>query len=176
MSAKKQGEAPVTVSGEQAADLAALEMAAAAQAPVQGSPEAVAAAMPDQRERIAGELAGMVLAFVGIAAPVLPSLAEIYTKETTEAAAAAVAGVCVKHGWLDDGLMGEYGEEIAAAVVLLPLGFATVQGVKADLAKREKPAALASADLSVSASVASTGTAGGSKSVQVGTVIPEGAA
>lgn len=160
------------IPGEQAADLAALTAAAEAAPPLPGSPEAAAMAMPDQRERIAGELSALVLAFVGIARPILPSLAEIYTTETTQAAAAAVAAVCVKHGWLDDGLMGEWGEEIAAAVVLLPLGFATVQGVRADLAAR-KPAGAALADGSAAplqVAESSGPVAAGSRAVQFGNV------
>lgn len=170
MAREPKAEQAAPASPEQAADLAALQAAADGQSPLPGSPEAAALAMPDQRERITGEIAGLVLAFVGIAKPILPSLAEIYTAETTQAAAAAVAAVCVKHGWLDDGLMGEWGEEIAAAVVLVPLGLATAQGIRSDLAAR-KPSGPALSDGAAPMAVAEVAPAGGgSKSVQFGNV------
>lgn len=122
---------------EQAADFAALAAAASVEAaPLPGAP------VEPERPALADEIKALTLAFVGMAAPILPSLAKIYTEETTTAAAQAVAAVCEKHGWLSAGLMGDYGEEIAAAVVLLPIGFATVQGVRGDLAAmRKKPEA-----------------------------------
>lgn len=85
-------------------------------------------------EKLAGEIAGLVSMFVKVASPALPSLAGIYTEETTAAASQAVAAVCKKHGWMQDGVAHGYGEEVAAACVLLPLAFATYQGVKRDLA------------------------------------------
>lgn len=127
-----------TLSAEQAADLAALQAAASAEPVAPGAPEAV----PEvARPELADEIRALLLTFVSLAGPVLPSLPRIYTEETAGTAAAAIATVCRKHGWLADGMMGDWGEEIAAAVVLLPLGFATVQGVRADLAALRKPAA-----------------------------------
>jgi len=70
----------------------------------------------------------------------LPSLETIYTPEVTASAAGAVAAVCQKHGWLPEGIAGQYGEEIAAAVVLLPLGFATVRAVKGDIEANNRKA------------------------------------
>lgn len=129
MAAKETTQEAPQLSAEQAADLAALQFAAAVEpVAMPGAP------VEPPRPALADELKALALAFVGIAAPMLPSLARIYTEETTTAAAAAVAAVCEKHGWLTDGVMGDYAEEIAAAVVLLPLGFATVQGVRGDLA------------------------------------------
>lgn len=114
---------------EQAAELAALEAQAGAEvAPVQ----AAEAAAPSRD--LAAEIKALTLAFVGMAAPILPSLRAIYTEDATAAAAGAVAAVCQKHGWLQSGLVGDYGEEIAAAVVLLPLALATYRGVTADIA------------------------------------------
>jgi hypothetical protein len=82
---------------------------------------------------LADEIAGIVLSVTAVLSPALPSLKRIYTPETTRAAGAAVAAVCVKHGWLSGGLMGEWGEEITAAVVLLPLAITTYKGVKGDV-------------------------------------------
>lgn len=118
-----------------AADWAALEAAANEGAGAVAAP--VEPAGPD----LAQELTGLILAFVAVATPIFPSLGAIYTPETAGAAAGAVASVCVKHGWLEGGVMGEYAEEVTAAIVLLPLAVATNNGIRADLdARRAKEA------------------------------------
>lgn len=127
-------EATQDMHPEQAADLAALQSEAGTeeQAMPQGQQEA-----PGQD--VAAEIAGLVTMLVAGLKPALPSLEKIYTKETTETAAAAIAAVCNKHGWLQGGLFGEWGVEVAAAGVLLPLGIATAKAVKADIfAAKEK--------------------------------------
>ena len=125
---QKEQQAPA-MTPEQAADLAELQGGAAEQV-AHGAEEPAAPGLG-----LAGELKALTLAFVAMASPIFPSLGRIYTEQTTEAATNAAAAVCIKHGWLQDGVMGEWGEEIAAAVVILPLAFATVQGVKGDLAE-----------------------------------------
>lgn len=165
------------MTAEQAADLAALEAAAATAGPEPGSPEAMQIQQQGSAEKIAGELAALVLAFVAMAKPILPSLSEIYTPDATQVAAHAVAGICVKHGWLGDGLMGEWGEEIAAAVVLVPMGVATYQGIRGDLEKRKpkQPDLIAPGAKTVTAGYAPTEsavTAPSGKSVQVGAPVP----
>lgn len=127
MMEQEQTSAPA-MTPEQAADFAALQAGA-----VQQETEAAALSAEPAGPDLAGEIAGLVLAFVAIAKPILPSLEGIYTPEVTAAAAGAVATVCQKHGWLAGGMMGEWGEEIAAAVVLVPLGIATARGVRGDL-------------------------------------------
>lgn len=134
-----------TPNAEQAADLAALEAAAAQQAPAPGAPgETVQEAPPN----LADELSAMIKIAVATLKPALPSLEEIYTPEATGAASAAIAGVCQKHGWLNGGLMGKWGEEIACLAIVGPLAFATYQGVNKDLAaakakaEKKKPEAL----------------------------------
>lgn len=121
---------------EQAAELAALEAAAGEGAQAAQVKEAEQAAGP--RVDLATELRALVGMFVGLVAPVFPSLPKIYTAETTEAAALAVAAVCNKHGWMQGGIMGDFAEEIAAAAVLAPLALATYQGVRADVAAARK--------------------------------------
>jgi hypothetical protein len=117
---------------EQAADLQALQAAAA-----EGQPGTVAQAAPEPTgPDLASEIAGLVSVAVATLSPVFPSLKTIYTKETTAAAAAAVAGVCNKHGWLQNGLMGKWGEEIACLAIVGPLAYQTAQGIRADLAAR----------------------------------------
>lgn len=114
-------------SAEQSADLAALRAAADEQAAALAPVEP---AGPDLGAEIRDAL-GLVVGILGAA---LPSLREIYTEPVREAVGASVAAVCQKHGWLQGGVMGKWGEEIACAAVVLPLAYATVRGVKADVA------------------------------------------
>lgn len=126
-----QVQAPI--SDEEAASLAALNAQVAKeqeQLATAAEPEATAPAAPTLQTELAG-LIGMAVALAG---PILPSLTTIYTPETTQAVAGAIASLCNKYGWMQDGIANGYGEEIAAAMVLLPVGIATYQGVNADLA------------------------------------------
>lgn len=120
------------IGSEQAADLAALTAQATN---VPAAPGATVEPEPEPRD-LAAEIEGLTLAAVGILAPMFPSLPAIYTKTATAAAAAAVANVCNKHGWMQNGVMGRYGEEIACLAVVGPLAFATYQGIRGDLAAR----------------------------------------
>lgn len=89
---------------------------------------------------LAGEIAGLVSMGVALLSPMFPSLKDIYTEQAVGAASTALAGVCDKHGWMQGGMVGGWGEELAAVVIVGPLVFATVQGVSKDLAaKRQKP-------------------------------------
>lgn len=83
---------------------------------------------------LGNELNGLITTLVMVAGPLFPSLKDVYTPEVTAAAAGSIAAVCAKHGWLQDGVMGQWGPEISAAVVLLPLGFSTYKAVSNDLA------------------------------------------
>lgn len=124
---------PDAPSAEQAADLAALRAAATPEAQP-GALVEVEPAGPD----LGTEIAGAVTMAVALLGPIYPSLKEIYTPETTQAAAGAVAAVCNKHGWLQGGMMGEYGEEITCLLIVGPLALATYKGVQADNAERAK--------------------------------------
>lgn len=127
-------EAPTTTEPEQAADLAALQAAAAS---TETAPDTI-----DQGEAprmdLAQEIAGLATVAVATLGPMFPSLKTIYTPQVIEAAAQAIAGVCNKHGWMQGGMMGEWGEEIACAAIVGPLAWQTHQGIKADMAAREK--------------------------------------
>lgn len=122
-----------TASAEQAADLAALQTMAAGEPAGQlqtvTEPEG-----PTLQEELAAAM-GMAVAML---APMFPSLRGIYTPETMGAASGAIAAVCEKHGWMQDGFMGQYGPEIACIAIVGPLGFATYQGVRGDLAAMAK--------------------------------------
>ena len=119
------------MSAEQAADFAALQASAAGAPPVPGA-EPVQETGPD----LAQELAGLVTVAVVTLTPLFPSLKDTYTPEVTQAAAGAIAAVCNKHGWMQGGMMGEWGEEIACAAIVGPLAFSTWQGIRADLEAR----------------------------------------
>jgi hypothetical protein len=112
---------------------------AAAPLPPPGQPGEAAAgspapAMPDPAARLGNELTGLALMLVEVLGKPFPSLKTIYTPQVTAAAGEAVARVAIKHGWLLNGLAGGYGEELAAAMILMPLGYQTFQGVTKDLA------------------------------------------
>lgn len=139
------------IAGEQAADLAALQAAAADAPAVAGQP----AAEPEPAgPNLAAEIAGLVTVAVATLGPMFPSLRTTYTPEVTQAAAEAIARVCDKHGWMQGGLMGKWGEEIACAAIVGPLAFQTYQGIKADMEARKppkEPARLEFPDLAASA-------------------------
>lgn len=121
---------------------AAADEAMAAAAPPGPAP----AAGPDPKAALAGELVALMGIALSILTPVLPSLAPIYTEDIKTAAAASIAAVCIKHGWLSAGFLGDYAEEIAAAAVLIPLGKLTYDAVQRDLAfAAAKPAGEGSA-------------------------------
>ena len=168
---ERQIEGQGAQSAEQAAEFAALQAMAG---PVPGQEEAEGeqevAAAPD----LAQEIAGIVQAVVGMLAPMFPSLPGIYTPEATQAAAAATAAVCSKHGWMQGGLMGRWGEEIACAALVGPLAFATYHGVKADIAARQPAEPSRSGELNLSAPVPTT--PGTGKGVTFGAPVPVGEA
>lgn len=131
-------------SSEQAADFAALQAAVGTEpgTEIEGQEQQA------QGVDLAQEIAGLVQAAVGMLAPAFPSLPGIYTPEATQAASMAVAGVCNKHGWLQGGMMGRYGEELACALIVGPLAIATFKGVKADIAARQPVERVGELDLS----------------------------
>jgi len=110
---------------------------AASPLPPPGAPGEAAAASPapDRAALLGNEITGLALMLVEVLGKPFPSLKTIYTPPVTAAAGEAVARLCVKHGWLMNGIAGGYGEELAAAMILLPLGYQTYQGVSADLAR-----------------------------------------
>lgn len=122
---------------EQAADLAALEAMAAG---VPGRPsDAPAPPVQDAgRPELQAELAALFMLAAQTVATVYPSVKDTLNQQATDTLAAVWAAVCNKHGWMQSGIGGEYAEEIAAAAVTLPLGFALYAGIKSDIAARGK--------------------------------------
>ena len=121
-------EVKENVQPEQAADLAALTAAASG-----GEVEAAATESAQVQLQLADELAGLIAMAVATLSPMFPSLKKTYTKEVTETAAGAIAAVCNKHGWMQGGMFGEFGEEVACLAIVGPLAFSTYQGIKGDL-------------------------------------------
>ena len=121
-------------------DLAALEAEAAAVdaeiAPA-AQVEQPAEAAPPVADEVA-ELSALISIVSGLFAPVFPSLAKIYTPDTVQSLAQAAVPVMRKHGWSTSALLGRYAEELALLAVVAPVGMATWQGIKADVAAAEK--------------------------------------
>ena len=156
--------------GEQAQDFAALERMAGEAAP---PGEAGAEAAEPARAPLDAEISGLLQMLSKVVAPILPTVAEIYTAETCATIGAAIAPVCIKHRSMQDGIGGRYGEEILAAAVVLPIAWATVEAARGDLAARKpaapKPGALAGADIERPAAPGAADPAG--KVVQIGAVV-----
>jgi hypothetical protein len=93
-----------------------------------------------------------VTMILGIAVPVLgklyPSLADVYTDEACGAIAASLGPLLAKYGVNLKDWGGAYKEEIGAAIVCGPIAWATVQGIKADIAARAGPKAAQVVDAS----------------------------
>lgn len=124
---------------ERAADFAALQAAAGEQETAQLE---AAQALEPERPDLAKEIGGMLTLFVGMVGPLFPSLKEIYTEQSIAAVSGAAAAVCDKHGFLQGGIGGKYGEEIMLLIVAGPMAYATYTGIAGDLAARraaEKP-------------------------------------
>jgi hypothetical protein len=85
------------------------------------------------------ELEGFIDFAVKMLKPIFPSLGGIYTPEVINGLSVSGASLCAKHGWMTGGLMKEWGEEIGFLVIALPVGYATYNGVKGDIAARQKP-------------------------------------
>ncbi len=118
--------------GEMAADLKALMRAAGDDPAAQPDPEEVAAELAKPAMNV--EISGALKLLSKLAAPIFPTVAAVYSDEACDAVGAAVAPVCEKHGWLQGGMMGEWGPEIMCLVVVGPMAFATYTAVQTDLA------------------------------------------
>lgn len=116
-------------------DLAAAAAAIEAEAaPPAVQPEAEAAPAAD----VAGEVAALLKTAAAMLTPAFPCLAEIYTDATCRQLGEAAAPVMAKYGVSVGGLFDRWGAEITLGAVALPVALATYQGVKADLASRNK--------------------------------------
>lgn len=152
---------------EQSQDLAALQAMAG------GTQEAGAELVEQVQEEgpgLAHELGGAITMAVGMLGPMFPSVQGIYTPEVITAVSGSVAAVCDKHGWLQDGLMGRYGEEIACVAVVGPVALMTYKGIQADIAARQ-PAQPASVPGELNLSAPVPVDSPGSKTVSVGVAV-----
>lgn len=78
------------------------------------------------------EVAAMLQAFAAVVAPAMPNVAAIYTPATCAAIGAAVDPVCAKYGWLQGGF--QWGAELQAVIVVVPIALATAKAVQVDVA------------------------------------------
>ena len=131
--AKEDKAETQAMNAEQAADFAALQASASDAPPATG--EAVEVEID-----LAKEISGLIAVITKIVEPMFPSLVLIYTEDVTQSAGAAIAGVCKKHDWLQGGMFGNYGEELACCVVVGPLVFASFKGIQGDIETRKKKA------------------------------------
>lgn len=128
---------------EQAASMAAL--VALAHEEVQPAGAVVVAQAIEQepqRAPLRVELADAITASVTLLEPFFPTLPTVYSPPTVQRLAAATEAVCVKRGWLANGLFGGASEEVMLAAVVIPVGLATWGAVRADLIRakiEEKP-------------------------------------
>lgn len=124
------------MSGEQLSAFASLQAKAEGQI-VPGDPveekEEVAPPLP-----LADEISSMLGMFIGVAGPMFPSLESIYTPDAIKRVGVALQPLCEKHGWLQDGIGGKYGEELMALFVVGPLAYATYAGIASDIASRKQ--------------------------------------
>lgn len=81
-----------------------------------------------------GELEMYLTMLFNMLFPAFPSLKPLYTPEVIKGIAIQTSVVCRKHGWLVNGLGGQFAEELALLVMVVPLGVATYAAVKHDLA------------------------------------------
>lgn len=130
---------------EKAASMGAL-MVLAEQEPqpagavVMAQPQAIEQEPPRAPLRV--ELADAITASVTLLEPFFPTLPTVYSPPTVQRLAVATEAVCVKRGWLANGLFGGASEEVMLAAVVIPVGLATWGAVRADLIRakiEEKP-------------------------------------
>lgn len=155
------------MAAEQAADLRALE-AMAANGDAAQLPPGEAAPEAPPRPALAEEIAGLLVMMAGMVKPALPTVAEIYSKETCETVGHHVAAVCDKHGWLQEGVGGKWGEEIMCLAVVGPIAWATVEAAKSDIAARKAKTADTARQIGVPVPEGQLG----SKNLAVGTPVP----
>lgn len=87
----------------------------------------------------AGEVTALLKTVADMLTPAFPSLAKIYTPETCQRLGDAAAPVMTKYGWTVGGFFEQWGAEIALIGAALPIGIATAQGIRADIAARKNP-------------------------------------
>jgi hypothetical protein len=114
-------------------------------------PEAMLAAQEAEQAIVeADQNIASVALILALSVPFLgrlyPSLLVVYTDEAQGAVSATLGPVLTKYGINLGDMGGRWKEEIAAVAVCGPIAIATLEGIKADIAAREKhvPKAVAS--------------------------------
>lgn len=78
------------------------------------------------------EVAAALFMLGNMVAPVLPSVAKIYTADTCQKIAEGIDPVCRKYGWFQTGF--QWAAEVQAAITVLPIAMATAVALKHDVA------------------------------------------
>ena len=159
------------MSQEQAADLAALESMAGDQA----SEPQNSAVQVVHTVALEVEISGLLKMLAAVIRPALPSVADIYTESTCDSIGGVVAPVCRKHGWLQGGVGGKWGDELLCLAVVGPIAWATVEAARADLAAlRARKRNSEPVDFTEQQSEGSAMQTPGADRVIVGAPIPDG--
>lgn len=119
------------LSPEARAALAEFDEMAAGEAPPPGPDgRPVEEPAPPPTVDLAAEFDGLAEVVVSVLAVQVPVMLEIWAPEKRRAAAAAAAAVCNKRGWLQGGIVGGMGEELALLLTLGPLVLASYKAIK----------------------------------------------
>lgn len=122
------------VSGEQAADLAALQGMIEPDMPEEGMQEGDAQAVdPAQQWAMIPAMLGSALSIA------MPELQSVYSREACEAWGAAMVPVADKYGWNADGLIGPEVALLAASLPFVIGTYGAIKSKKAELQREAKP-------------------------------------
>ena len=111
--------------------------AAALDAATDAAAPGAAAEAEAQAADVPAEVAALLKTVAGLLTPAFPCLEAIYTDATCRQLGEAAAPVMAKYGVSVGGIFDRWGAEITLAAVALPVGIATLNGIKADQAARK---------------------------------------
>lgn len=128
--------AAVVLEDERAAGLSALLAQVEPQAAPgagSGGPEGQGGEVEPQAVPLSVEIAEAITASVTLLSPMFPTLERVYTEQTVQRLSVATERVCVKRGWLQNGLFGGASDELMLAAVAVPVALSTWSAIRADL-------------------------------------------
>lgn len=132
----QDGSAAAAPDDERAAGLSAL-MAEVEQPQTpgqgQGEGQGQGAEIEPQAVPLSVEIADAITASVALLSPMFPTLEKVYTDQTVQRLSVATERVCVKRGWLQNGLFGGASDELMLAAVAVPVALSTWSAIRADL-------------------------------------------
>lgn len=99
----------------------------------QGEGQGQGAEIEPQAVPLSVEIADAITASVALLSPMFPTLEKVYTEQTVQRLSVATERVCVKRGWLQNGLFGGASDELMLAAVAVPVALSTWSAIRADL-------------------------------------------